>query len=308
MELGKIRIGIDIGGTNIELAAISDTAESNADVKHLHKAYPYGAVCEELCIFLRNSIDELLRSIDESYEAVASVGIAMPGALDLVQGRILHAYNLNLHNTEIIGSMKALLPNTVFTLINDADAAALGELKFGALRGIKNGCLITLGTGVGSGLIINGNIYQGGMKRGSEFGHMTLKLHGKACTCGNTGCVETECSGTALALAASNAFCEAVTAKELIDRAKHGDKTALKVFDEYTESLSSAIASYAALLDPERVVIGGGVSLAGELLFNAIKAKAAQKCFFNPICDIVPAMLHDKAGAIGAAFAPTHMS
>lgn len=299
----KIRIGIDVGGTNIEACAFYDGVCGTDDVRYVHRAYPKGAHTDELSQVLADCVHELLQSYMCGIADVCNIGVAMPGALDIMHGRVIHAYNLGLDDAPVCDALKSLLGMGDIHLVNDADAATLGELKMGALCGVRSGCMITLGTGVGAGIIINGELYRGGQMRGTELGHMTLDMHGKRCTCGNYGCIETLCSATYLACAAKEVFHDDdMTAKKVTDLARSGEKRAVAVFDRYTDNLSSAIATYMTLLDPERVVLGGGVSLAGEFLFEPVRKKTEKKCFFSPICDIVPAMLGDKAGAIGAAF------
>ena len=304
MDKEKIRIGIDVGGTNIEVCAVSVKATDRKEIIYTHRAYPKGSNTDELCAVLCECIYELLDKKQLGECDIESVGIAAPGSLDITNGIIIHAYNLNLHDAQIIAGMKKIMPSIKAELINDADAATLGEYKFGALRGISSGCLITLGTGVGAGIIINSELYRGGMRRGTELGHMTLNLNGEKCSCGNTGCIETLCSASALAKSGQIAYNDgSVTAKQITELVKCGDEKAMDIFDKYINALSAAIASYMALLDPERVVIGGGVSLAGSTLFEPLRRKTAEKSFFSPICDILPAELGDKAGVIGAAFA-----
>ena len=300
---GVISVGVDVGGTNIELAAVCE----NRVVCELHRKYPKGETAEGLCSSIADSISELVcayKGESTKSAVLSSVGIAMPGGLDIRRGIVNHAYNLNLHDAHITDIMSRLMENVHFSLINDADAATLGEFKLGALKGVSSGCLITLGTGVGAGLIIDGKLYRGGKMRGTELGHMTLDISGSKCTCGNTGCIETLCSASYIEREGRRIYSdESMTAKRVFDNARAGDARASAIFDRYIDNLSSALATYIALLDPEVIALGGGVSLSGEFLLEPLRKKTAEKAFFKPICDIVCASLKDKAGAIGAAFA-----
>ena len=307
----KIKIGIDVGGTNIEFVALNETITNKEEAIYHHYDYPKGANCNQLCTVIYNGINELLIKTSLHFSNVDSIGVAMPGALDIKQGLIIDAYNLGLKNTPIVNELKKLISYTNIYLMNDADAAAFGEYKLGALRNVSSGCLITLGTGVGAGLIINGQLYQGGKLRGTEFGHMTLQLGGKKCTCPSRGCVETLCSGTYIineGIIRYRSYDEQYssnskirTAKEIFELAKNEDTIAQSIFNDYVENLSHALASYMALLDPEIIALGGGVSLSGNQLIEPLIKRIDEIAFFHPICQIVQAQLWNKAGAIGAA-------
>ena len=180
----------------------------------------------------------------------------------------------------------------------------------------KTAVLLTLGTGVGGGVILNGKMFSGGCGRGIELGHMQIVSGGELCTCGVRGCIEAYCSATALirdavrAIEADPACMLAekcggdltqVNAKFVIDCAREGDSAAKAVFDSYVDHLAAACVSVVHLLDPEVIAIGGGVSHAGDFLFEPLRAKVMEKCFFSSHGDIVPAVLGNNAGMIGAA-------
>ena len=201
-------------------------------------------------------------------------------------------------------------------LANDANGAALAELYAGAFRGCRTAVLLTLGTGLGGGIIFGGHMFNGGMNQGVELGHMYLVNGGEHCTCGNDGCMEAYCAASALARDGKRAMLEhpesliaaraggaadAVDAKLVIDCAKEGDETAKAVFDRYIDSLSSACASIYNLLDPEVIAIGGGVCGAGEFLFAPLRERTTGKCFYKTHGKLIPAELGNEAGMIGAA-------
>ena len=178
------------------------------------------------------------------------------------------------------------------------------------------GSALTLGTGLGGGIIFGGHMFNGGMNQGVELGHMYLVNGGEHCTCGNDGCMEAYCAASALARDGKRAMLEhpesliaaraggaadAVDAKLVIDCAKEGDETAKAVFDRYIDSLSSACASIYNLLDPEVIAIGGGVCGAGEFLFAPLRERTTGKCFYKTHGELIPAELGNDAGMIGAA-------
>ena len=201
-------------------------------------------------------------------------------------------------------------------LANDANGAALAELYAGAFRGCRTAVLLTLGTGLGGGIIFGGHMFNGGMNQGVELGHMYLVNGGEHCTCGNDGCMEAYCAASALTRdgrRAMQAHPESmlaeqtggdpgkITPKLVTDCAKAGDAAAKAVFDTYIEHLSSACASVYNILDPEVLAIGGGLSAAGPFLFDPLQEKVSKKCFYATRGKLVPAVLGNEAGMVGAA-------
>ena len=182
--------------------------------------------------------------------------------------------------------------------------------------GCRTAVLFTLGTGVGGGLILGGRMFHGGLGNGCELGHALLVSGGEQCTCGNKGCIEAYCSATAIIRDAIRAMekhpdsllfertmgrPESMDAKTAIDCAREGDRAALEVFHNYVDHLGSAVASMINLLDCERVAIGGGVSAAGEFLFEPLRKNVHAKSFFENHGSVVPAVMGNDAGIIGAA-------
>ena len=296
-------LGIDVGGTTVKAGLISPD----------HQVLKRASVTTP-----RGEASALLEAIAEVSErllsgtAPDSAGVTVPGTVT-DEGVVKKLTNLGLYDIPL----KAMLEERLgfpFTVINDADAAALAEMKAGALRGVKNGLMLTIGTGLGGAIIFDGRLFKGGLGRGTELGHMLISRGiGRLCGCGLRGCAETLCSATALAelaqracnerrgmIYSQHAAGEKADAKLLLDCAAMGDEYALVLLDEYTDALSDAAASFVNILDPEVIAIGGGVSAAGELLLAPLRRKTAEKCFFGSCGSIVRAEAGNDAGMIGA--------
>ncbi len=293
-----LRIGFDIGGTNIDVGAVD---EANQVVARRRRPFPKGSSYLEVIRIMESLVHELLQEADATTNEPASIGIAVPGSIDGPAGTIISAHNLGFYNVPIKAAVGDRFPATPVFLINDANAATLAEFRMGALRDCRTGILLTLGTGVGGGLIQCGEVFEGGLGHGVELGHMCIDRNGPLCTCGNKGCVETLCSATWLAEQGKKEISEFADAKFVIDSAKAGDLAAAEIFRRYVDQLSTALASYAVLLDPEVMVLGGGVSHAGEFLLEPLRQKVKEKSFFHYPYKIVKAELGSEAGIIGAA-------
>jgi glucokinase len=194
----------------------------------------------------------------------------------------------------LLALMQDQFPLQQVRLINDANAAALAEHRLGALRGCRTGLMITLGTGVGGGLILDGELFNGGMGQGVELGHMGLVHQGEACSCGNRGCVEAYCSSAYFLRTGMEPL-------ERMELARSGDSESLGILEKYLDYLSDALVSMIVLLDPEIIALGGGISKAGEFLFGPLRQLVDQKTFFRISPRIEGALLGNKAGYIGAA-------
>lgn len=308
-----IRVGVDIGGTNIKIGIIKEEDGSIIDKREIpftHHGY------ENVFTEIQKEIREMLKVGGFSTGQVGSIGLAVPGSIEESNGTIAHAYNLDFHDVPAISEMEKTFPETPIFLANDANAAALGELYCGVFQGYRTAVLLTIGTGVGGGVICEGKMFNGGQNHGVELGHMMLKYGGIRCSCGNYGCVESYCTATwiaaegkklivekkeSLVCTRSDWNTENVDAKLVIDAARDGDPHALVIFETFVDNLSAAITSINALLDPEIIAIGGGVSGAGEILFDPLREKVEEKSFFDVDYKIVPAYLGNDAGIVGAA-------
>ena len=289
-----LRFGFDIGGTNIAAGLVN---EENRLIAKNSVKFPRGEGTDaviEACVWLYRKI---LEDSGTDEKDVMGVGVAVPGSVDPKRGIVIDAHNLGFHHTPLQSMLGNRLNKTV-ALINDADAATLAEHRIGALSGTRTAAMITIGTGIGGGLILNGELFRGGRDNGTEPGHMVLRNGGRHCTCGIDGCAETYCSATRLTVDGKVLGCN--SAKETVEAAKNGDKAASELFKSYIDDLGSYLASIVNLLDPERIAIGGGVCGAGSFLLDPLRADVERKCFFETCPQIVVASAGNDAGIIGA--------
>ena len=306
------QIGVDIGGTNIKVGLVSETMEllQSCSVRFPHDG------ARSVVKTIEDAVEFLLQQQNITRAELESVGIVVPGSIDQKGERVIDAFNLGFHDVPLKALAEEVFAGIPVYLANDANGAALAELYAGAFRGCRTAVLLTLGTGLGGGIILGGHMFNGGLNQGVELGHMYLVNGGEHCTCGNDGCMEAYCAASALARDGRRAMqqhpesliavracnmAENVDAKLVIDCAKAGDETAKAVFDQYIDSLSSACASIYNLLDPEVIAIGGGVCGAGEFLFAPLRERTVAKCFCKTNRTLVPAELGNDAGMIGAA-------
>ena len=302
--------GFDIGGSHIA-GGLYD--EDFRLVKKVDEAFPQGRP-HEVPALVADMARTLCAGIGRG--SLESMGLAVPGSIDRARETVINAYNLGFRDFPLRALVQARFPDAPVLLGNDADLAALAELQAGAFVGAQCAVLLTLGTGLGGGIIINGRLWRGGMGNGCEIGHFIMDMSGVLCTCGVRGCCETRCAASALvregreaALAHPESLMRAlshndparISAKLVIDCARQNDPAALFVFDRYTDALSSAAASLINILDPEVIAFGGGVSGAGEFLFAPVREKTKQKSFYAEHARIVPAVLGNDAGMLGAA-------
>ena len=297
---------IDIGGTFIKYSLADEQARKISG----------GKVPTPL-----TNMDDLLAVI-EGFAAplqgqFVGCAISMPGRIDTRNG-IAHTGGMLstfMWEQPFAAQVEARLGVPV-TIANDGKCAAAAEGWTGALAGVENGLVLVLGTGIGGGIILNGKMFNGGMNHGVELGHAYLVDGGEPCTCGNHGCMEAYCAASALTREgrrAMQAHPESmlaektgsdpakITPKLVTDCAKAGDPAATAVFDDYIEHLSSACASIYNILDPEVLALGGGLSAAGPFLFDPLQDKVSKKCFYSTRGKLVPAVLGNEAGMIGAA-------
>ncbi len=306
------RIGIDIGGTSVKIGLV----DKNLNILH-RLSIPFCPIGGEgVAASIAEAVRQLLRDNGIEESTLESIGFVVPGSIDPTGAVVIDAYNLDFHNVPLKALMQVQFPNIPVYMANDADGAALAELGRGAFVGHQTAVLLTLGTGVGGGLILGGKLFSGGMRHGVEIGHIIVEHGGYPCTCGEKGCLEALASATALIRFGTEAAeadpdslivkqtggdLSAIDAKLVIDCAKEGDAAALSAFDRYLDYLATGCASIVNLLDPEVIAIGGGVSHAGSFLFEPLNQLTLEKCFFDECCKVVPAVMGNDAGIIGAA-------
>ena len=307
----RIYVGVDLGGTNIKVGICDGEGR-------LLKTFEGPTGVEEGAAVVLDRIAEYVRNAvsDAGYrwEQVAGIGAGVAGFIDLQNGVVLFAPNLKWKNVAVKKELEQRLQLPV-KLDNDANVAALGEAWSGAGAGIRNLVCFTLGTGVGGGIIVDGKIYQGFKGMAGELGHIKVvpDLEAIQCGCGQLGCVETVSSATGIVRMAQDAVkrgeetslsgIERITAKDVFDAAKAGDEIAIRIVKRAAYYLGKTMATVAVVLNPERFVVGGGVSRAGDILFEEIRRVYKQNVpeVFSENVDIVSAKLGNDAGVVGAA-------
>ncbi len=311
-----VRIGIDVGGTGVQLGAVDENlniiARSSIPTR---TDIPFGEQVRNMaeCVL---SLFEEGRSPRLRPEDVVSVGVGIPGIADR-EGNVIRCTNLGWKDVPFRSEFVKYLDKPVF-IDNDANVAALAESVAGAAKGTSSSVTITLGTGIGSGIIINGKIWNGAHGIGSELGHTILALGGRQCSCGNRGCLERYCSATAIIQSArellpahpESSLMDAcgsdllkINAKMIIDAAKAGDALGMQLFSDYVSWLGQGIANVVNFLDPEVIILGGGVSKAGAFLLDALREEFPKYVIFNdqPLPSLELAVMGPDAGIVGAA-------
>ncbi|MBE6913610.1 MAG: ROK family protein [Ruminococcaceae bacterium] len=304
------RIGIDIGGTNI-VAGIVD-----CNYRILKISTTPTRVTEspyDLLDDIEQCIRDLLESAGISIADCAGIGIGAPGSCDTKHGIVRNAHNIGWHSVPVCELLYQRFNLPVF-IGNDADCATLGEVVAGAARNYSSALLITLGTGVGGGLVIDKKIYSGYHNLGGEFGHMCIAMDGEECACGQRGCWEAYASATALirqaaAAAAANPAsllnrCDRLDGITVYEAAAKGDATAKAVIEKYAAYVGVGLVNLVNALYPEIVLLGGGVSNAGDALIAPVTSYIKNHFFLNNpalLPTISAAHLGGNAGMIGAS-------
>ncbi|MFL5928279.1 MAG: ROK family protein [Gaiellaceae bacterium] len=247
------------------------------------------------------------RAVDESkvaWEDVQAVGIGCGGPLDAQGGVLIAPPHLPGWHDVPVAALAGHAFDRRVTLENDATAAAAAEHRWGAGARVRNMVYLTISTGVGGGVVIDGSLYRGSTGNGGELGHVTIDWHGRLCRgCGRLGCLEAYVSGTSIAERAQEAGLEIAGADEVAAGARAGDPIATAVWDETIEALACGLTSIVNLFEPELVVLGGGVSRSGEQLISPVR-KAVRASTMKPAgdgADIVPSAFGDHVGVAGAA-------
>ena len=309
-----VYIGVDLGGTGIKAGVVSEGGEILAKGSApTGQERPYQAVIADIASLCLRVAKEAGVPLEE----VAAIGVGVPGICDPKTGVIPFCTNLGWHDVPFVAEMQKHINLPVF-VDNDATVAGYAESIAGVSAGTESSVFITLGTGVGGGIVMNGRPFSGAHGVGSEIGHMILQMGGEPCSCGNRGCFERYASATAIIREARKAVAEHpqslmiarcggdpanMTAKIAIDCAKEGDEPALAVFKWYVNGLAHGIVSVINTFDPEVIVLGGGVSLAGEFLLDAVREAVKSLVFYKTMtyARIELACLGADAGLIGAA-------
>lgn len=314
----KYYVGIDLGGTNI-VAGVVD-GDYNIIAKASTKTNcprPEKEIAEDMAKMAVQAVENAKLTMDD----IEWIGIGTPGIANSATGIVERANNLGFINTPLVKYVKEFIGrnDTSVYIENDANAAAYGEYVAGAAKGAKNAVCITLGTGVGAGIVIDGKIYAGSNFAGAEIGHTVIEVGGAPCTCGRKGCFEAYSSATGLIRMTKESMAEnpdsimnkmaeergKVTARTSFDCMRAGDKYAKAVVDKYIKYLAAGITNTINTFQPDILCIGGGVCNEGDPLLLPVKAIVEEEDFANKSekrTEIVIAKLGNDAGLIGAAF------
>jgi glucokinase len=311
----KKLIGIDLGGTRIKFAILTEVGEIQqkwsieTDIENDGK---------NIVPSIIDSINHRLNLYGLTTDDFLGIGMGSPGTIDRKKGTVIGAYNLNWSTSQQVKEQMEGATGIPFYIDNDANVAALGERWKGAGEEGADVVFITLGTGVGGGIIADGNLIHGRVGAAGEIGHIIVEPEGYPCTCGNHGCLETVASATGvvhLAMDFSEEFSgesdlkwliddgQEVTAKTVFDQAKRGDRLAAIVVEKFYFYLGLACGNIANILNPETIVIGGGVSAAGDMLLKGVEEYFHKFAFptVRTITKLKLAQLGNDAGVIGAA-------
>jgi glucokinase len=294
-------IGIDVGGTGLKGSVIDRQGHVlTRENRPTQRERGPDAVIESILGFA----DDLAKKSRYPSGAgrVAAVGVAVPGLIDEEAGVALVSVNLEWKNVPLRQLLEGRL-GVPAVVGHDVRTASIAEELLGAARGSKDFLFLTLGTGVGAAVVLHGAAYVGAHDIGGEFGHMVVQPGGPLCGCGRHGCIEALASASAVVRryrALTQAPAE-ITTQEVAERVTAGDPAARQVWGEAIEALSMGLANYITLLDPERVVIGGGMADAGQMLFEPLIAQLAGEVTLLPVPPVLPAALGNDAGYLGAA-------
>lgn len=306
----KYYIGVDIGGTSVKAGAVDNRGK---------------ILCEKKCktqsgadIVIADMITLIKDIIAAMGEAPISIGLGCPGLINSKNGEVVYSNNLHWQDVPLKAKIQEAFGLPVF-ITNDANAAALGECFCGAGKKYQSMIMITLGTGVGSGIVVNGKLFEGNLGAGVELGHEVIRVGGEKCTCGRRGCFEAYGSATALIRFARRAMQkdkssllweysegdeEKVDGVIIFKAMREGDKTAAKVVKKYIYYLSEGLANITNAFHPEALVLGGGICAAGDVFLKPLKKRVDKYTYggtdFAPV-DLIIAELGNDAGICGAA-------
>lgn len=306
-------VGIDIGGMTIKGGIVDE--KGNILYKKSIVTAP-GKEDRLIVDDIASLVNELVQNGADG-EEIQGVGIGCPGSIYDEKGIVRYSCNINFRNTPMAKMIEEKTGIKKVRLSNDANCAALGETLFGAGNGAKNSVMVTLGTGVGTGIVANGQLITGNRSAGGEGGHITINLGGATCGCGKKGCYEAYASATALMnqiQAACEKHPESQLAKEVeqnglngkvvFDCAQNGDKVAMAVVKKYIKYVGVGLVNFANIFFPEVIIIGGGISNQGDNIIKPLQRYVTRNVYgavYSPKIKVVAATLKNDAGIIGAA-------
>lgn len=306
-------IGIDLGGTNIAAGLVDESGKIVVS-KSIPTLKERGI--DLICGDMIDLCQTIMTENNLTKEEIHSVGVGTPGLIDAQHGIIAYANNIKIENFPIVEIMTEALGLPVY-VGNDADCAALGEVTSGIAKGCTNAIILTLGTGIGGGLIVDGMIYKGSFPGAGELGHQSIAYGGRQCNCGRKGCFERYGSASALINDAKHAAIDhpdsllngyvngdlnKMNAKIPFDAAQEGDEVAKAVIDQYLSYLATGIANVINIFKPEMIILGGGVAKQGDNLTKPLLELVRKESYSKDFrTKIEVALLGNDAGIIGAA-------
>ncbi len=312
--MAKYIVGLDLGGMSAKGALFTYDGEIVCENRvSTHALDGFEGTVQKLADLARTLVADANADFDE----VECIGVGSPGVVDSCAGVVLRWSNFDWNNAPLAERLSALTGKRVY-IANDANVAAMGESRFGATAQYQSSILITIGTGVGGGMVFNGKLIEGFKSAGAELGHITIREGGLPCACGRKGCYEKYASASALIRQTRHAMVENfdsllwevaegkisnVDGRTAFIAARKGDETAKKVVEQFVGYLSEGIADFVNILRPEAIVIGGGVANEGDMLFEPLRKAVDERTYIA--MDIVPlkivgAKLGNKAGVYGA--------
>ncbi|MDO5518157.1 MAG: ROK family protein [Clostridium sp.] len=306
-------IGVDLGGTNIVVGLVD---ENGKIIKSINRPTEKERGVEPIFDDIFDMCNELIKEFNLDKSNLKGVGIGAPGMIDNKNAIIVYSNNIKVSNFNIREYAEGKLDFPI-EIANDADSAALGEVAAGSAKGCSNAIVVTLGTGVGGGIIIDGKIFAGFYPGGAEIGHIIIEKDGRPCSCGNHGCFEAYSSASALILSAKKKAeenkdsllyklvegdVEKMNAKIPFDAAQSGDQAGKEVIEEYLDYLAVGIANLINVFKPEAILLGGGVSKQEENLTVPLTERVKKLAYGGDMPTVIKiASLGNDAGLIGAA-------
>lgn len=309
----ELFLGIDLGGTKIATAVVDGNAEVLGSARKVtpdSRPVPVDAALDAMV----DATSEALKAAGVNLGQIGGIGVGAAGSTDVRSGTVVSASNLGWRNIPLANLLAERL-NWAGPLVVDKDtnAAAIGEHLAGAGRGRAHMFYVAVGTGIGGGIILDGRLYRGATGGAGDFGHVVVEPDGPPCGCGRWGCLEAITSGTAIAAQAEQALAAgkgstltalrgSITAADVAKAAQGGDAVALDIFQRAAYYLGLALATYVNLVNPECIIIGGGVAESGNLLFQPVRTTVRERALPTLAdIEIVPAELGQQAGIVGAA-------
>jgi glucokinase len=296
----KYIIGIDLGGTNLKIALLDLSCRIKK--KHIFNTSSF-VQKESLIRAISDSVLKIISGSGLNKSQLAGIGMGLPGPIDADRG-IVHFFP-NIPGWMEVGLKKILekgLSIPVF-IDNDANLMALAEYELGAARGCKNAVCLTLGTGVGGGLILEGKLFRGSSFAAGEIGHMPINEKGPGCNCGGVACLESYIGNRRIMQLAKKIFKRQISLEELSSLADHNNKKAVRIWKKVGSRLGVALVGVVNLLNPDCIVIGGGVANAGRILFDSVEETILSRAMIvqAKAVKVVKAKLGNDAGMIGAS-------